>query len=51
MPCGVFGEEGVGKGALESSCQELFLSGAGSESKSGEESWGGWNGAEVFLAG
>lgn len=41
MPCGGFGEEGVGKGALESSCQELFLSGAGSESKSGEESLGG----------
>lgn len=40
MPCGVFGEEGVGKVALESSCQGLFLSGARSEWKSEkEESW------------
>lgn len=51
MPCGVFEEGGVGKVALESSCQELFLSGARSGSKSGEESWGVLDSAEVFLAG
>lgn len=52
MPCGGFGEEGVRKVALESSCQGLFLSGARSEWKSEkEESWCGWESAEVFLAG